>query len=282
MSVIIAKEESYYFTTENASDPNVTVSPDGSSMTINLDTPIEIPSSSVHSTLEVQTANIWNVSPNISAAFRNNRVDYKVNKIAQPSIVIPDGQYSLSSINQALAAVFQNRGQSSNLISFAGNDATQRAIVIFDKDVQIDFGAVNSIGTILGFPAVLGLTPRDPAPSDGYSVEGSTEASLNRVNSYLITSTICPTGIPINNSGLNVIAQIPITSRAGSQIIYAPYNPTKVNINILRGHRKNNVTFNLVDQAGRPTPTLGETWGLLLTIRSQILLTSEKMPMMDL
>ena len=101
-------------------------------------------------------------------------------------------------------------------------------VLLYAKDIQIDFGALNSIGSILGFPAVMGLTPLIKPIADGYSVEGTVEASLNRVNSYLITSNICPTGIPINNSGLNVIAQIPINSRPGSQILYSPYIPTKV------------------------------------------------------
>lgn len=282
MSVILAKEESFYFSTDSRDDPNVTISADGSSMSINLDNPIEISRASVHSTLEVQSANIWNVSPNISAQFGNNTLTYYINTILQTNIVLPDGQYSLSSINQAISNEFQNRGQSPNLISFAGNDATQRCIAIFAKDIQANFGAANSIGSILGFPAVMGLVPAIIPAADGYSVEGTVEASLNRVNSYLITSNICPTGIPINNSGLNVLAQIPITAKPGSQIIYSPYIPTKVDINILRGHRKNNITFNLVDQAGRRTPTMGETWGLLLTIRTNILLSPDKISMMDL
>ena len=282
MSAILAKEESFYFSTDTRNDPNVTVSADGSSMSINLDNPIEISRASVHSTLEVQSATIWNVSPNISSQFGNNKLTYYINNILQTDITIADGQYSLSSINQTLSSEFQNRGQSANLISFAGNDATQRCIAIFAKDIQANFGVTNSIGSILGFPAIMGLVPPIKPAVDGYSVEGTVEASLNRVNSYLITSNICPTGIPINNSGLNVIAQIPISSRPGSQILYSPYIPTKVDINILRGHRKNNVTFNLVDQAGRPTPTMGETWGILLTIRTNILLSPEKISLMDL
>ena len=117
MSVILAKEESFYFSTDSRDDPNVTISADGSSMSINLDNPIEISRASVHSTLEVLSANIWNVSPNISAQFGNNTLTYYINTILQKNIVLPDGQYSLSSINQAISNEFQNRGQSPNLIS---------------------------------------------------------------------------------------------------------------------------------------------------------------------
>ena len=108
MSAILAKEESFYFSTDTRNDPNVTVSADGSSMSINLDNPIEISRASVHSTLEVQSATIWNVSPNISSQFGNNKLTYYINNILQTDITIADGQYSLSSINQTLSSEFQN------------------------------------------------------------------------------------------------------------------------------------------------------------------------------
>ena len=282
MSVILKKEESYYFTTAKGTDNNVTVSADGSSMNINLDSPIQISSSSIQSTMEVQQANIWNVSPNISASFGNNTLTYIIGGIVQPDIVLPAGQFSLSSINQAISNEFVNRGKASNLISFVGNDATQRCIAIFAQDVQANFGAANSIGNILGFPATMGVIPASAVHGEGYSIEGKSEATLNRVNSYLITSNISCAGIPINNSAANVIAQVPITSRPGSQIIYAPYHPTKINIGLLRGHSKNNLTLSLVDQDLRPTPMLGETWGVLITFRTSILLSPDRIPMLDL
>jgi hypothetical protein len=134
---------------------------------------------------------------------------------------------------------------------------------------------------VLGFPASEGLAPDVPAPTDGYSIISDYPASLNRVNAYLVLSDIVPGGIPVNNAGSGVIASIPITAAPGSQIIYAPNRPTQVDLSSLRGRTKPTISFTLCDQDLRPINTMGDAYTLLITLRFNLLISSDSVPMMD-
>ena len=281
-AVILAKQDSMFISTASTTDPNVVISPDGSKISINLNYPISIPAASIHTSMEVSSASIWNISPNISPSYNNNTLTYLIAGVAQAPIVLPEGQYSLSNINQALGNELTNRGQDPTLFTFSGDDATQSIIIVFKATIQIDCGAANSIGSILGYPASEGIVPAAPAPSDGYSVISDQPASLNRINNYLIVSDIVPNGIPLNNSGTGVIASIPITVRPGSQLVYAPTNPTQVDLSSLRGKSKPSVSFTLTDQLLRPVNTLGESWSILLTFRYNIILSTVNVPLLDM
>jgi hypothetical protein len=282
MSVIINKEQSYFFTSRLAGDSrddNLVVSADGSRMTISLDNAISIPAGAVNTTVEVQQAAVWNISPNIAAQYNNNEFIYLINGIEQPAIIFPDGQYSLANINNLISRTFTNRGEDTNQIVLSANDSTQRVVATFNATIQADFTGANSIGSVLGFSA---LVPNPMEATDGYSVEGSDEAALNRINSYSISSNIVSQGIPINNIGLNIIASIPISVRPGSQIIYTPTNPTKINCNELRGKSKQQFYFELGDELGNAVPTLGESYSLLLVFKYSLLMTSESVPLLDI
>ena len=150
MSVILEKQFSYFFTTANSNnDPSVRVSSDGSRMDITLDEPIYINSSSLHTTLCIESASIWNDTPNIAAQYHNNTLTYLINGIIQPNITFGDGQYSLSNINQIISNLLTNRGESGLAIRFASDNATDTAILVLDKGYQIDTAGTNSICSIL-------------------------------------------------------------------------------------------------------------------------------------
>ena len=280
-SVILQKECSFFISTEPTGDPNTTVSADGSRITINLDSPLSVPAASIYSSMEVSTATIWNTSPNIGPLFNNNTLVYLIAGVTQPPIVFLVGQYSLSNINQAVSNELTNRGQDPTLFQFSGDNATQSIIIVFKATIQLDFAAANSMGSVLGYPASEGLAPDVPAPADGYSIISDYPASLNRVNAYLVLSDIVPGGIPVNNAGTGVIASIPITAAPGSQIIYAPARPTQVDLSSLRGRTKPTITFTLTDQNLRPIDTLGDAYTLLITLRFNLLISSESVPMLD-
>ena len=67
-----------------------------------------------------------------------------------------------------------------------------------------------------------------------------------------------------------------------SQIHYQPLNPIPVDASELVGMGRNVFTFSLVDQNLRPTPTAGETWDFVLVLTYYVLLTTEKVPMMQI
>jgi len=276
MSVLIPKSTSFFF----SSDPLVgaqNVSVDGSEFTVVLDAPIALPQGAMSATLSVSQASVWNTSYNISAAFGNNEITIVEGEVPF-TLIIPDGLYSLSGLNAYLATQFVNMLLPANLIVISGDDATQRTILTFlNTGDKVDFTQPNSVRGILGFDPDLVVST-----GPGFNVFSDEPANFNRVNSYLIRSNLVSQGIPVNNIGQGIISQIPISVPPGSQINYQPRNPIPVDASELVGMGKNAFTFSLVDQNLRPTPTAGETWDFVLVLNYFILLTSDKVPMLQL
>jgi len=276
MSVLIPKSTSFFF----SSDPLVgaqNVSVDGSEFTVVLDAPIALPQGAMSATLSVSQASVWNTSYKISAAFGNNEIMIVEGEVPF-TLIIPDGLYSLSGLNAYLATQFVNMLLPANLIVISGDDATQRTILTFlNTGDKVDFTQPNSVRGILGFDPALVVST-----GPGFNVFSDEPANFNRVNSYLIRSNLVSQGIPVNNIGQGIISQIPISVPPGSQINYQPRNPIPVDASELVGMGKNAFTFSLVDQNLRPTPTAGETWDFVLVLNYFILLTSDKVPMLQL
>jgi len=115
-SVISEKLQSYVF----SSNPNqgaLNLSADGSSFSVFLDTPIYIPQGVIDCNIDVIAASIWNVSPNISAAFGNNMFYFE--HLGTPYVLtIDDGLYSLAQLNGVLGRFFVNNSLPKNLIVF--------------------------------------------------------------------------------------------------------------------------------------------------------------------
>ena len=276
MSVLIPKSASFFFSSDPANQAQ-NVSADGSQFTVVLNSPLALPKGAMAATLSVSQANIWNTSYNISAAFGNNVFRFR-SANNDHTIIFPDGLYSLSGLNSYLSTQFANLGLSSNLLSVGGDDATQRAIITFvNAGDQVDFTVANSVREILGFNARLVV-----ATIAGFNAFSDEPANFNRVNSYLIRSNLVSQGIPVNSIGQGIIAQVPINVSPGSQIHYQPLNPIPVDAGELVGMGRNVFTFSLVDQNLRPTPTAGETWDFVLVLTYYVLLTTEKVPMMQI
>jgi len=260
MSVLVPKSQAFFFSSDTTSGAR-NVSTDGSKFTIYLDTPISLPQAAMNATVEVSQASIWNVSYNISADFANNNFNF-VSGIAY-DLTIPDGLYSLSGLNAYLATQFVNLGFPANLIVISGDDATQKTILTFlNAGDQVDFTQPNSVREILGFNSRIVTSA-----SAGFNEFSDSTAAFNRVNSYLIKSTLVSQGLNINNIGAGVIASVPITVSPGSQINYQPRNPIPIDASELVGQSKNAFTFSLLDQSLRPAPTAGELYNFVVIFR---------------
>ena len=280
MSILLPKERSYYFSTSNLGKDTI-LSADKSRLSISLDTAISVSVGALDASLSVQSASLWHTSPNISAASGNNTFGYLINGVAQPTIVIQDGLYSLNGLGGFLSKEFQKRGQDPDLITFTGNDATQTVIMSFKATVQFDTSGPNTVAPILGF-AKNALYPPAPEAGDDYPVYGTDQAAFNTVNAFSIVSDIVSNGIPVNNSGINLLAVIPIPSGSvGRQVVYTPQLPTLVDATDLRGKRRSTFYIQISDQNGDPLAQT-EDWSVLVTLKEQILMTDEKVPMIDM
>ena len=63
------------------------------------------------------------------------------------------------------------------------------------------------------------------------------------------------------------MASIPITVGPGQVINYELTNPVWVDASDLIGRGRQNLSFGLIDQLGRPTPTAGKVFSFVLLLR---------------
>jgi hypothetical protein len=275
MAALLEKSFSYIFNSDPASGSQQ-LSPDGSSFSVTLNSPLSIPRSAVEATAGVIQANIWNTSPNISPAFNNNVFTFTTLQVPAGTytINIPAGLYSLEGLNTFLSNQIVNLGLPANLITIGGDFATQKTILTFAfSGDSVDFTVPNSVRTVLGFNSQI-LT----APSNNFSFYSDNVAAFNRNNSYIIASNIVSQGIPVNNQSSGIIATVPINITPGSQIVYQPQNVIWFDMSELIGNSKLNMTFRLLNQNLLPTPTL-DYWSFVILFRYNILLSTATLPL---
>lgn len=240
------------------------VTDNGSRFTVNLDNPISVPRGSVNCTLEVQQASIWYVSPNISAEIGNNKF-YFAQGASNYVITIPDGLYSVSGLNALISRELSNLGLNSDQIILSGDNSTQKTVFTFPyAGTQIDFTQSDTPREILGFNSR--LSPAAPSVA-GESDTGDVVAAFNQLNSWLIHSTLANNGIPLNNTGANIIAKVPITVSAGLQENYTPVNPTQTATPELIGNSISSINVWLTDQDNRPIDTFGEIFDVVIVLK---------------
>jgi hypothetical protein len=277
-AVLIPKETSLLFSSDVAIGAE-NVSADGTVFTVTMDTPLAIPAGAMNAKMGVTSASIWNVTPNISADFGNNVFRYTTSTAPAGTftIVVPTGLYSLDALGAYLSTQFSNTGHDPALFTLSGDQATQSSVITFlTAGDAVDLSVANSVGVILGWPAI---GPVIVAPVAGYNAFSPGPATFNRVNSFSVISDIVSTGIQQNGRSTGVIVSVPITSPPGSQINYAPQVVNWFPADELVGNQKSNMRFRLVDQENRPTPTLGETWQITIAVQWGVLLSSESVPL---
>ena len=181
MSVVINDTFSHFISTSAIGiDDNVSISADGSRVDINLETPLVFSGSSLSTTLEVEGASIWNVAYNISNALNNNTFYYLFNGSSQPTMLIPDGLYSITTLNSEISRQFTNRNLTSPII-LTGNLSTQKSVLTVNIGYQMDTRLFDSVGSILGFNS--GLWPTIAPVFNSVSMPSQNTAKFNNTNS---------------------------------------------------------------------------------------------------
>jgi hypothetical protein len=132
------------------------ISPGKDRFEVLLDRPIKIPANAKTATIELNQASVWNSVRNISVKRSNNTFVYReeidVNTYNSYPVTIDDGLYDLDQLSAAINRQLVNPGLDSDIITFNGDDATQKVIVRFSKKwQQIDLRASDSCSEILGF-----------------------------------------------------------------------------------------------------------------------------------
>lgn len=211
----------------------------------------------------VLQANIWNTSPNISAALADNIFTFTTSMAPAGtySWAIPDGLYSVAGLNSYLSSQFVNIGLAANLIAISAGDS-------------VNFTVANSLRGLLGFNSVVST-----APSANYSFFSNSTAAFNLVNSYVISSNLVGNGILVNSSSRGIIATVPIDVPPGSQINYSPQNVIWFNAPELIGSQRSNIQFSLLNEDLRTAATGGNPYTLTITIKYHVLLSTGVLPL---
>ena len=267
MSVIIKKTSTLSFSS-NSSFGATNVRNNGSTFDVTLHNPIKIPANGVDCDLFLTQASIWNTSPNISAAYGNNKF-YVIKDNNLYTFTIPDGLYSLTDLSTTLSRLFVNSNLPTNTVVLSGDSSTQKTVLTYPlSGVQVDFTKSNSVKDILGFNSR--LSPANISTA-GKSDNSDNIAKFNRINSYYIRSSMLENGLSINNYGSGLIGNVLITSQPGSQINYQPYHPIGINCENIIGKSVRNITFDLLDDSFRNVDTNGEIWSFTISIVYKIL-----------
>jgi hypothetical protein len=270
MSIITITDEENILISSDPDQGAINVSSDGSVFEVNFQEPITIPKEAINTQIIVEEASVWWTVPNIITGV-NDTMYITVPNVADVLtayvVVIPQGLYDLSALNQSILRELQNQGAKfdpSIGISLSPDDATGKVEIIFYYiGCEVDFTQNNTPRTILGFNSQI-LGPNVSAPLTQIA---DNVAEFNQVNSFLIHSDLTDSGIRINGTYNQVISQVLIDVSPGRQIISKPFNPARISSQELAGVKRTKVKFWLTDENGNPVNTNGEYWTARVVIK---------------
>jgi len=248
------------------------------SFEVQLDDAFEIPKDALNVTVEVARSSIWFTSPNIITGVNDTIYvfgDDDTLPVPVPqlfTVVLPQGLYDRTGLNNAVQSGLEALGARTldaalaplPLISIDEDTATQKVVIRFNyTNSYVNFGLPQTFREIIGFDA-LQYGPYAGAPLD---ISAPNVAAFNQINSYVITGDIVSKGIRVNNRYAQILTDVPIDVLPGSQIVYTPFNPPKIQSNELAGSRRTNFRFQLTDDSLRPVNTASDYFSFRMVIK---------------
>lgn len=249
---------------------NLSTSPNSfDAFRVDLDQPIKIPKNARNCMLQVLSTNIWNNEPNIITGV-NDRLRITgpdtLDVLTVFDIVIPQGSYSVSELNQRIQIELSNANAKTTpdpLISLTPDESTQKVdLRIFYTGSTVDFTVANSCWEILGFNNTDVLV----AGFNGESFLAPNEASFNVINYYLISSNLVSQGLRFNNTYRQIVNQTNIDVRPNSLITSQPFNPSRIECPELIGQVRSNFDIRLLKDDFQPANTRGEYFSIRMSL----------------
>jgi hypothetical protein len=248
----------------NPDNGALNLSADGSTFNIILYSPISFPVNTQYITCEVQGANIWNTSPNISIALDNDTFQFN-DGVLTYTLQIPKGLYDLGGLQSQLYTLINNipaAQPAKDLFFLTGNAATQKVVVTFVAAGVNIFWANSTVRRILGFDTTSPTT----APA-GQSITAPNVAGFNQTTSFFIKADIVRNGIPVNQNSSSIAANVFIDVLPGSLINYQPQSPVAVDCSHLIGASISQINCQLTNQENVLSDTNGEYYSFCLVFR---------------
>ncbi len=261
MSVV--KHEITLLLTSDQNNGAENVSADGSSFEVVLNEDLQLPIDALYANVKVDSATIWNVVPNILTGVNDK---FYLDDNATPFVVtIDQGLYDLPSLAAEIDRQLVNLGADSGLLTFIGDNSTQRVTIQFNKiGLQIDFAQSDTMRAILGFDSR--FSPVAASTIVGQTDDADSVAAFNNIEFFLIHSDLITRGFVLNNTSTDVVAQVHIDVSPGSQIIFSPFNPVIIQANELIQNPRRCINVRLTDHENQPVNTNGEFFSVKFII----------------
>jgi hypothetical protein len=240
---------------------------------------IRFPSDMVNASIALETAFIWNSSPNILTGINDKFYVHGLNVAGTEVdfvLTIPQGLYDLVALNTTIQRLLENSDAKQDplpILSISGDDSTQRVVFLLNYDTtSIDFTGANAPLAILGMDSKV-LGPYAGAPEHVYA---DREANFNTITSFLVHCDLTDQGLSLNGNYYQVVGEVPIDASPGSQIVFAPFNAARSSLQRLKGTSRGSVDVWLTNQNNQAINLAGEYYSIRLTIRYLIPLFVER------
>jgi len=196
------------------------VSPDGSTITINLVNPINV----YQKYLRVLNCSFWNNFQNVNDIYNNRVVTFTYNSIVR-TLTFAEGVYSVDDLNETIAGFMINNGMPTGLLFIQPDESTSRLALIVTTSVQfsINFDVNNSLfHNTLGFSGSYTTSVNKVIPS-------TSKPTLYIYENVVLHVSFCG-GSTIHNerAGSDIACIMPLNSRTGELVFYEPIHPCKV------------------------------------------------------
>jgi len=206
------------------------------------------------------------------------------------TVVLPNGYYSVTSLNEYLQGEFVNQGL--YLVDGAGDNVYYLSLVYnvstysvqilsFAVPIALPAGYTNPAGLV--FPAIASTPQLIILPTNNFgSIIGFTAGSYPpaiQPTNYSITSNTLPNGSPVNSiivrcnlvsnnviSPSDILDSFPITGTFGSNINYSPNFEKWIKI---KAGRYSSFTISFEDQNFRTIPILDDNVLITLLLRTK-------------
>lgn len=279
------------------------VSADGSEFSVELAQPLTIPREAQNVRLAVLGASVWWNTINIREDGVFNTFLLSCNTLNQqlpgtvPSTITPPtlhnvslkaGQYSLSDISDAIVRFLIDNNvdpaRAAEVLTLVPDGAAQRVVMTLTSTgpangpwipntknygVSVAFTAGSFMAQLLGFNNLIAYSSPISGPAEARPVRtfrAIRDATINPVDYFVIHSDLVQRGVNFNGTYSQIIAQVPITSRSGEQIVFIPEVPPRSSAQYLAGLMIRKFRMWLTDAVGQPVPTNGRIWSARLAL----------------
>lgn len=228
------------------------VSSNKDSFSVSLQPPLNIPTDAKYCNIACETAELFNSSPNILTGVNNQikiKCDSNTGVLTTYTVDLDQALYDLPALDQAIKSSLLNQGaitSPSYAIDLLASESDQKVVIQFNTlNAEVILNTATSMRGILGFNSGVYTNTGTVA---GFQTKAQNVADFATVSSYLLHTSLVKDGMRLNNRHSSIIAQIMIDVDVGSQILFRPTNPAKLDASHLIGNKVGRVDIWMTNQ----------------------------------